>query len=455
MKQNASRLLGLVNQMMDLSLIEAGQIKLKIEKGNLGLILQQVVAAFRYKADEKGISIQSTISNLDECWFDQVIIEKIGSNLLSNAIKYAPENSLIVFIALQKNKRLKLSVTNENNQVTAAKLSQFFERFYQENEASEGIGVGLALVKDLVILSKGTILANTLDDNKIRFKVTLPIIKNAYEQFELLDLVEEEKEVEAEGIKIAGQPTIVIIDDETDILNFVASVFIDIYTVIKIKDSTKAVELIKKQLPELIICDVMMPDINGIELCNQLKRDMLTSHIPIILLTAKVTTGQKIEGLETGADAYVTKPFSADLLEVRVRKLIENRALLKHRFSEQPVLRQPIEINSFESKFMQRLKDVLDTHLVDSEFTSDAFSKYMLMSRSQLHKKLKAIAGMSASEFIRSQRLLLARDALKKDNVNISEVAYSVGFNSLSYFVKCFKKAFNQTPSQFVDKIIP
>ncbi len=448
-KHNAARLLGLVNQMMDLSLIEAGQIKLKIKKGNLGILLQQFVAAFKYTAQEKGISIESTITDLGDCWFDQDIVEKIGTNLLSNAIKYAPENSVVIFTAEQKNKQLQLTVINENHHVTAAKLRQLFQRFYQENEASEGIGVGLALVKDLVTLSKGTILANTLDNNRIQFKVKLPIIKNAFEPFELFTEVEE-NEPEAEIAKIEGKPTIIIIDDEPDILDFLASVFDGIYTVIRVKEAIKAIELIKMQLPELVISDIMMPDINGIELCSQLKKDLLTSHIPIILLTAKVTTGQKIEGLETGADAYITKPFSAELLKVRVRKLIETRAKLKQRFNQQSVIRQPITVNSFEEKFMHRLKDVLDTHLVEPEFTSDAFSKYMLMSRSQLHKKLKAIAGMSTSEFIRSQRLLLAKESLEKGNYNISEVAYLVGFNSLSYFIKCFKKAFNATPSQFV-----
>tara|TARA_R110002049_G_scaffold275213_1_gene453243 strand:- start:32179 stop:36024 length:3846 start_codon:yes stop_codon:yes gene_type:complete len=450
-KQNADRLLNLVNQMTDLSLIDSGQIKLKIEQGNLGIILKQLVSAFQYKANEKEINIESNIAELDSCWFDKDIIEKIGTNLLSNAIKYSPIKTTVYFTAQQQNNQLQLSVVNQNNQIKADKLGQLFQKFYQNNETSEGIGVGLALVKDLVSLSKGTILANTLEDDKIQFNITLPIDKDAFEAFELIETTEEIILPETNKTTNKDQPTIVIIDDELDILNFVASIFKDSYTVIKTTNSRKAIELIRKQLPDLVISDVMMPDISGLELCNQLKKNALTSHIPIILLTAKVTQNQKLEGLETGADAYVTKPFNADILKVRVNKLIETRAQLKQRFNEQPILTKALEVTSVEAEFMQRLKDVLDTHLVNPEFTTDAFGKYMLMSRTQLHRKLKAIVGMTTSEFIRSQRMQLARDVLKKQDKSVSEAAYLVGFNSVSYFIKCFKKSYNKTPSQYIE----
>ena len=451
-KRNAMRLLGLVNQMMDLSLIDAGQIKLKLEEGNLGIIFKQLVAAFRYKANEKDITITASINDLDNCWFDRDILEKIGSNLLSNAIKYAPSKSEIYFTAQEQNEQLQLSIINNNDKVKADKLGQLFERFYQNNETSEGIGVGLALVKDLVTLSKGTILANTLNDNQIQFSVNLPISKKAFSDFELLDQKEDAPLTEVKPSLNKKQPTIFVIDDEKDILDFVASIFEGTYNVIKTTKSAKAIELIRKELPDLVISDIMMPDIDGIELCNQLKKDNLTSHIPIVLLTAKVTQDQLREGLETGADAYVTKPFNADILKIRVDKLIQTRVLLKQRFNAQPILTEALEVTSVEAKFMQHLKEVLDEHLVNPEFTSDSFGKLMLMSRTHLHRKLKAIVGMSTSEFIRSQRLLLAKDVLRKESGNISEAAYLVGFNSVSYFVKCFKSAYNETPSQFVER---
>lgn len=451
-KQNANKLLNLVNQLMDLSLIDAGQIKLKIGQGNLVIILKQLIAAFQYKANEKGITIQANIKPLNNCWFDKDIIEKIASNLLSNAIKYSPKESIVYFTAQLQENQLQLSVINKNIQMKTEKLGQLFQRFYQNNEASEGIGVGLALVKDLVTLSKGTILANTLEEDEIQFNVSLPVNKDAFETFELIETNEEiiEQEISLNASK--EKPTIVIIDDEEDILNFVASIFKDVYNVIKTTNSTEALEWIRKQLPDLVISDIMMPGIDGIELCSHIKSHTLTSHIPVILLTAKVTQNQKLEGLETGADAYVTKPFNASILKVRVAKLIETRAQLKQRFNEQPILTKALEVTSVEAEFMQRLKEVLDTHLVNPGFTTDAFGKFMLMSRTQLHRKLKAIVGMTTSEFIRSQRMLLARDILKKQDISISETAYLVGFNSVSYFIKCFKKSYDETPSQFIEK---
>lgn len=454
-KQNADRLLNLVNQLTDLSLIDAGQIKLNIEQGNLAIILKQLISAFQFKANDKSIDIQSTITQLDNCWFDRDIIEKIGSNLLSNAIKYSPQESIIYFTAQQQNEQLQLSIINKNNQIRAEKLGHIFQRFYQNNEASEGIGVGLALVKELVSLSKGTILANTLDNDNIQFSVTLPITKDAFEKFEIIEhpKIIIESEISTEIKK--NQATIVIIDDEIDILNFVTSIFKENYNVIKTTNSNNGLELIRKQLPDLVISDIMMPELNGIELCNKLKNDQLTSHIPIILLTAKVTQNQKQEGFETGADAYVTKPFNTETLKIRVSKLIETRAKLKQRFNEQPILTKTLEVTSVEAEFMQRLKNVLDTHLVDPEFTTDAFGKYMHMSRTQLHRKLKAIVGMTTSEFMRSQRILLARNILKNQDMSVSEAAYMVGFNSVSYFIKCFKKIYSETPSQYIEKHKP
>lgn len=452
-KQNTDRLLNLIDQLMELSLIEAGQVKLKIGQGNLGLVLSQLVAAFRFKANDKNIDIEATITGLDQCWFDKDIIEKIGTNVLSNAIKYAPKNSTVFFDAQCRNGHLLLSVINKNTHLKSDKLEKLFERFYQYNQASEGVGVGLALIKDLVALSNGSILANVLEDSKIQFSITLPINKTAFENFELVET--ENGHIVPHELNVNGKklPTIVVIDDEADILSFVSSIFKDRYNVVKFSESEPALQFIRKQLPDLVISDVMMPGLNGLELCAQIKEDALTSHIPIIVLTAKVTQDQQCEGLKTGADAYVTKPFSPGILLLRAQKLIETRQRLKQHFKECPRLTQALEVTSEEAKFMARLKEVLDEHLVNPEFNAEMFRKHMHMGRTQLHRKLKAILGMTTSEFIKSQRLLLAKDIFKKQqDVTISEVAYLVGFNSVSYFIKCFKEVYNQTPSQYMER---
>lgn len=449
-KQNANRLLGLVEQMMDLSLLDAGQIKLKVKQDNLGIILKQLVAAFQYKANEKHITIESSINDLDECWFDRDIIEKISSNLLSNAIKYAPEQTIVVFDAHRQNDHLFLSVVNTNIELKADTLGQLFERFYQNNEASEGIGVGLALVKDLVTLSKGSILANTLDENKIQFNVTLPIDRAAFSDSEMDSTKLVPVEDLNSGISLNNdQPLLLIVEDDTDIRNFVSSIFETQYEILNAENGKIGIDLALKHIPDIIISDIMMPVQDGIELCNTLKYNELTSHVPIILLTAKVGEEHEIQGLKTGADAYITKPFNSEKLQLRVQMLIENRKQLQKHFSKDFIVNPEITITSTEADFLKRLKTVLDDKITDSEFTSEKFAETMLMSRMQLHRKLKAIVGMTTTEFIRSQRLKLAVDLLKTPGATVSEIAYQVGFNTPSYFIKCFKEAYGVTPNEY------
>jgi signal transduction histidine kinase/ligand-binding sensor domain-containing protein/DNA-binding response OmpR family regulator len=455
-KQNANRLLHLVNQMLDLSLIDSGQLRLLVEEGNLNILLRQIVAAFQYKADDKDILITTAIKNLTHVWFDVDLLEKIISNLLSNAIKYAPENTEIILDANALDNYLVLSIINVNTQISKKDFEKLFQRFYQSNKTSDGIGVGLALVKELVNLSKGNITANTLDQNKVQFTVTLPIVKNAFNTSEIKTetrhqpSIEHIEHIENQPIKNTDAPLLLIVEDNKDIRAFVVSIFNNSCKIIEAENGKIGIELAFQHIPDIIISDVMMPIKNGIELCNTLKYDELTSHIPIILLTAKVGEDHEIEGLKTGADAYITKPFNREKLILRVKKLIENRQQLQKHFSKDFTIHPDLPITSTETDFLKRLKVVLDEKITDPDFTSEAFSEAMVMSRTQLHRKLKAIIGMTTSEFIRTQRLKLAIDLLKKSDATVSEIAYQVGFNSPSYFIKCFKEIYSCTPTEYI-----
>lgn len=452
-KQNANRLLNLVNQMLDLSLIDSGQLRLQVSKGNLNILLKQIIAAFQYKADEKQIQIKSKIKNLKDVYFDIDAIEKIVSNLLSNAIKYAPNNSEVIIDANALDEHLVLSVINVNTNISKKDFEKLFQRFYQDNKASDGVGVGLALVKELVNLSKGNITANTVDHNKVQFTITLPVHKTAFNPSEIKDQTNSET-----NINILTRPShqdqdasvLLIVEDDKDIRAFVASIFKNNYTILEAENGKIGVDLALQHIPDVIISDVMMPVQDGIALCNMLKYNELTSHIPIILLTAKVGNDNEIEGLKTGADAYITKPFNSEKLQLRVEKLIENRQQLQKHFSKDFTINPELSITSTEVDFLKRLKLVLDEKITNSNFTSEAFAKAMSMSRTQLHRKLKAIVGMSTSEFIRSQRLKLAIGLLEKSDATISEIAYQVGFNTPSYFIKCFKEAYNCTPNDYL-----
>ena len=454
-KQNANRLLNLVNQMLDLSLIDSGQLRLQVEEGNLNILLKQIVAAFQYKANERQIKINSTIENLDSVWYDTDIIEKITSNLLSNAIKYAPTKSTIIIDANALEQNLVLSVININKRISKKDFEKLFQRFYQDDEASDGVGVGLALVKELVNLSKGSITANTVDQNKVQFTVTLPIDKNAFEISEIKNETTTVATLETLDTQINQQedaPLLLIVEDDKDIRTFVSSIFNSTYKIIEAENGKVGVAKALQHVPDIIISDVMMPIQDGIGLCNHLKYNELTSHIPIILLTAKVGDSNEIEGLKTGADAYITKPFNSDKLKLRVKKLIENRQQLQKHFSKDFSINPELPITSTETEFLKRLKTVLDEKITNIDFTSEAFSEAMFMSRTQLHRKLKAIVNMSTSEFIRAQRLKLAIGLLKKSDATVSEIAYQVGFNTPSYFIKCFKDVYNCTPSDYINK---
>lgn len=449
-KQNANRLLNLVNQMIDLSLVDSGQLSLKIVKGNLSVLLNQIVEAFQYKSQEKHITIDATINKIDTAYFDKDIIEKVVSNLLTNAIKYSPEESHISFDASQQENALVIAIVNHYNKVASRDLSKLFQRFYQDDEATEGIGVGLALVKELISLAKGTIIANNIDNNKIQFTVTLPINKESFTTSEIIDsLIAPIQDENSSNTEINNTTTILVVEDQNDVREFVASVFNNNYEVITANNGEAGIKKATKNLPDLIISDIMMPVKNGIELCNSIKQDRLTSHIPVILLTAKVGEENEIEGLKSGADAYITKPFNSKLLLVEVDRLIKSRQQLKELYSKEFIVNPDLAITSTETEFLKRLQTVLDAHITDPEFKSERMGELLQMSRTQLHRKLKSVYGLSTSEFIRTQRLKLSLQLLKESDATISEIAYQVGFNSPSYYIKCFKETYNSTPSDY------
>ena len=451
-KQNADRLLNLVNQLMDLALIDSGQLKLKINQGNLNLLISQATEVFQYQAEKKNIKINAEISDLKSVWFDKDSIEKIVFNLLSNAVKYATPNSSIELKTSQQNDVLVLSVVNKSNK-TNKDLVQLFERFYQNDASAEGVGVGLALVKELVTLNNGSILANKLNDDKIQFTVTLPIHKSAFNISEIEeDFIKRNQNNLSVDKNLNDETVILIVEDDDDIRAFIKFVFKTQYKIIEAINGEEGINIALKHIPDLIISDIMMPIKDGVELCNNIKNNELTSHIPIILLTAKVGEEHEIIGLKTGADAYITKPFSLEKLKTRVEKLLEGRTLLQKHYSKDFNINPELKITSTETKFLKRLQDTLQTDLTNPDFTSERFSEIMLMSRTQLHRKLKAIVNMSASEFIRKERLKLAIQLLKESDATVSEIAYQVGFNSSSYFIKCFKDVYNCTPNEYLSK---
>ena len=327
-----------------------------------------------------------------------------------------------------------------------------YERLDKDRNTS-GTGIGLALVKQLVHLAKGEI--NAYCSNKeLVFEVVLPFKKESFEKHQIVSKTEQHTlpGIISEEVLIDSddKPILLLVDDNTDIRSFIKESFNGDYKVLEAQNGRHGVEMAFEHIPDIILSDILMPEVTGIQLCEQLKSDERTSHIPIVLLTAKGDSETEIQGLKIGADDYIQKPFKLKLLTNRLNNLVNSRALLRERYSKEVVLKPTdIAINSGDQRFIERVKDILDTNISDDSFSSEDFSKALGMSRMQLHRKLKALTGLTTSEFLRTERLKVATVLLKDPSLNISEIGYQVGFSSPSYFSKCFKETYGMLPSEF------
>ncbi len=464
--RNADRLLSLVDQLLELSKLESGHVTLHEEDFSPGLLLRALVPSFAYAAKKKNIQFETQILIDDHpLWLDKDVLEKITANLLSNAIKYTPEAGTIDFKVENTSDLLKISVKNTGEGIDKNDLNKVFERFYQSKNTNEGVGIGLALVKELVSIHKGTAKAESRKGQWTKFTVELPVKKSDFKPNELIfndSGINFYRNLPANG-QPALKETIIttdethlesrillIVEDNEDVRKLIKGLFENNFTVMEAENGAIGLQRALKSIPDLIISDVMMPVMNGVALTNALKSDERTSHIPVILLTAKAGEKNHLIGLETGADDYLIKPFHAEILKVRVQKLIALREHLRQRYSQELVLKpKDITVSSTEEKFIERLQALLAELITEPDFNAESFSQKMGMSRMQLHRKLKALVGLSTTEFIRSQRLKMAAHLLKTSDINMSEVGYAVGFNDPSYFAKCFKETFGCTPKQY------
>ena len=449
--KNSNRMLELVDQLLQLSKIDSGNLKLLLKEGNINSFLNSLVDSFSFQAKENKLKFSSTIEkNQENNYYDKDVIEKIVTNLLSNAIKYTTENETISFDARFDNNQLQIVVSNSGSKIKKEELSKLFERFYQKKENHQGVGIGLALVKELVDLYQGKISAS-VENAVLSFAVSIPLERSNRNAIVVTNQIQSET-VSDTNSNATELPILLVIDDNQEIRNVLKDIFKSQYQIFEAENGEKALKIAKKEIPDCIISDVMMPIMDGFEFTKQIKNNELTSFIPVILLTAKTSEEAHIEGLKSTADAFLTKPFNNNIVKETVNQLIAERKKLHDRYSQELVLRPvDIVINSVDEKFIQKLQIILDKELSNAEFSSENFAKAVGMSRMQLHRKLKTLLGVSATEFLRNERLKVALELLKKGNRNVSEIAYSVGFNDVSYFSKCFKEIYNCTPSEFMD----
>jgi len=483
MLHNAKRLLSMVNQLLDFRKAERGQMKLKVQYADIIASLHEVIASFEDLRKQKDIQFDFAHSNEKiMAWFDTEFITKSVVNLVSNAFKFTTKGGRITILPeVSKdslgNRVLSISIADNGKGISEKDLPYIFDRFYQGGEKSslqQGTGIGLHLVKNLIELHHGTVEAESSLNVGTSFKLTIPIEKSAYLKDELLDesekqqqqnldvsglvnILAEDENQEHEKKNRDTRKKILIVEDNADIRNYIKSILGTNYAIEEAENGLVGWDLINLNEFDLIISDIMMPEMDGIEMCKRMKASIETDHIPIILLTAKSDIENRIEGLSLGADSYITKPFHPQHLVIRVSKLIELRELLKERYSRKISLgelnKPDHKTDSPDELFLQKAISTILEKMIESEFNGDSLAAEIGISRMGLHRKLKALTGQTTGEFIRNIRLKKACELLSVHGKNISEVCYEVGFNSPSYFTTCFTEVYKMTPSEYVKSI--
>ncbi len=462
MYRNAERLLNLIDQLLDLSKLESGKITLERSSVEVTHFFKIIAASFSSLALYQEVNFKCELPK-EKAWFDfdPDIIQKACYNLLSNAFKFTPQGGNIgLHVEIAANK-LKVAVRDSGIGIPDEEQEKVFDRFFQSSGSPRsGSGVGLALTKELVEFHEGKIAMESKEGLGTLFSIEIPVVESRNRgpgdvpsepqiSAPIPDLPVESPQ---EEIKTSG-PTILVIEDNDDLRMYLDEVLRDQYTIHKSEDGVVGIRKAKELIPDLIISDVMMPGFDGMEVCKQLKEAEETDHIPIILLTARADQESKFTGLARGADAYLLKPFDPKELKIRISNLLDQRSKLREKYTNLLFL-QPgeIEISSTEESFLRKAIEVVSNYLDDSSFTADQFGVEMGMSRMQLHRKLTALTGHSATAFVRHQRLVRASQLLEAGNT-VSQVAYAVGFGSPSYFTKTFKEEFGRSPSEYGQKV--
>ena len=464
--RNATQLTQLTNQLLDLSKLEAGKLKLHVSAGNFKAFIKVLCASFESLAAAQKVDFITEIDEApEEAFFDEDKVQKILNNLLSNAFKFtSPRGSVTIKIAVD-NQNVHITVKDTGKGISASDQQLIFRRFHQSssNESNAaGTGVGLTLSKELAVLHQGDIVVESKEGHGSTFTFYFPVHKSAYAAQQIEDSVEKVLDIPSQATAVFEEPAtelnpsekiVLIVEDNPDLRNHIKSLLSDEYTIAESINGKVGIDDAIKIVPDLIITDLMMPEADGVELCNTLKANEKTSHIPIIMLTAKADRDTKLDGLKTGADDFLTKPFDNEELAVRVQNVIKQRETLQSKYI-QTIRLEPskVDITSPDETFIRKALEVVDHQLSNSEFTVEAFQKEMGMSRMQLHRKLKALTNYSASEFIRDIRLQRAADLLETNGMNVGEVAYSCGFNSVSYFTQCFSEKYGVSPTKYVKK---
>ncbi len=477
-KRNADSLLRLVHQLMEFRRIEVGETKLGATKSNIINFVREIVFSFKAIANKKNVTIafDCKLYKVD-VWFDWDKLEKILNNLIFNAIKFTSGGGEVKVIITKSTKEkiriedrdisapfLQIEVKDNGVGIKKEDLQSIFQRFYQVNQVSsaenKGSGIGLAIAKDLVDLHHGSIDVTSELGNGTSFILKLPLGKEHLLPEEIVEITipepinEEELDLEEnqnlEKLNGENKTTVLVVDDNKDIRQLIKEGLLSKHNVLEAEHGREALSIALKIMPDLVITDVLMPEMDGVEFCHKIKTNIRTSHIPVIMLTALNSVEHKIKGLESGADAYLPKPFKMKLLSVRVDKLIESRDLMRKRFqTEKELTPEKVTLNSTDEEFLRKIMNFMEVNMAKESYWVDELAFDMNTSRSTFFRKLKKLTGQSPNDFMRLIRLKRAMQLLQQNELSISQISYMVGFNDPGYFSKCFRKIYGDSPSKF------
>lgn len=439
-ERNTDKLVNLVSELLDASKLEKGKFVPDYNEGNITFFLQSIIEDFQNEAKQKKIHLKTSLDNNHKNnIFPSNVIEKIANNLISNSLKYCPENSEITVSSSIENNSLILKVKDNGPGIPKKDQDKVFNRFYRVNDKKhKGTGIGLSIVKDLIELVMGSIQLNSENGKGAEFICMIPLKSNNY----TVEMTHIDNEL----------PKLLIVDDDTDLVQFVSSLFNDSFEVIKAQNGAQGLDLAKEYIPDIILTDIMMPLKDGLELIKEVKQNEVTKHIPIVAFSAKSSLKSRLEGLSSGADAYIPKPFSPEELQLTIKNILTTIKRNQQEFQDNVKSNKPFnERLTSKNEFVNKATKFVIKNIDNSDYTINKLASDLCISRSQLHRKISSLTGFSSTNFIKMIRLEKAKDLLESSSGNVTEIAYSCGFNSQSYFTKSFKEYFGKAPSSFLN----
>lgn len=453
---NATRLLKLVNQILELARLDAGHHRLHKEYADITRLLGAAVDSFEQAAQELGVNLKYESAGRVSGWVDIDAFEKIAVNLISNALKFTPSGGEVKVGLANDGDQMIVTVSDTGIGVSPDQLPYVFDRFYStESDRQASSGIGLSLVKALVTSLGGSAAVTSEEGQGTTFTVSLPLggANEAHHSLNEKEQPGRQDQVKSSAMEMQDlhgeRPGILIIEDNDDVRQFLADMLQADFDTILAIDGANGLEAAREHMPDGIICDIMMPGMDGYEVCQRLKLDEKTSHIPIVMLTARADMESKLKGLDSAADDYLTKPVNREELLLRLQNLLNNRKLLRDKYRQETVIRpQEIPVSSVDKVFLEKVMSAVNTYLGDEDFSVETLAREVSMSKSQLNRKLQALIGQSPNQLIRQFRLQRAYELLEGNAGSVSEIAFLTGFSSHNYFNAVFKEAFGIVPSE-------